>query len=111
MQLQEQHKIKTMKGKYTKQNGQVVEVLDFDEENKMVHVNKPEGGTEWVHDTEYNTWSSVDEKYPIYIPDMPAQMLGGSELNSGEVTNENIQTSLTTTSDKPKHKRIKKSEE
>lgn len=110
--LQEgQHKFKTMKGRYIKPNGQVVEILNFDEENKMVHVNKSEGGTEWVHDTEYNTWSSVDEKYPIYIPDMPAQMLGESELNSGEVTNENIQTSLTTTSDKPKRKRIKKSEE
>ncbi len=62
---------------YTTPEGKTEKVLMVDEENKMVHV-KQEGGIDhWVHEPEYNTWTSntTAEMPMVYIPDIPAQMV------------------------------------
>jgi hypothetical protein len=55
-----QHKNKkTMKGKYIKQNGEEVEILDFDAENKIVKTQIGEGQFMWHTENEYKTWGKV----------------------------------------------------
>lgn len=61
-------------GKYLKPDESTVEVLDFDEINKMVYIQKDEFHGQWIHDSEYKDWISVDNSYPISIPDVPEQV-------------------------------------
>lgn len=63
-----------MKGKYLKPDGNVVEVLDYDEINKMVYIKRDEFHGQWIHDTEYKEWVSVNDSYPSFIPDVPSQV-------------------------------------
>lgn len=49
-----------MKGKYTTPTGKEVEVLDFDEANKMVYADLGEGDKRWIGEPEYKEWESTE---------------------------------------------------
>jgi hypothetical protein len=65
-----------MKGNsYRTPEGQIIKVIDFDPINKMAYIHVYAGNYKWVHDTTYNEWIIVDDSFPIYVPDIPAQMI------------------------------------
>jgi hypothetical protein len=54
-------------GKYIKPNGEQVEVINFDEINKLVQVKFERGKQEYYHENEYKNWVGDDlpfEGYP-----------------------------------------------
>ncbi len=59
-----------MKGKYIKPNGEEVEVINFDEINKMVEVKFERGKPQYYHEHEYSTWKqyiTLDEAVVDYL--------------------------------------------
>jgi len=50
-----------MKGKYLTPEGKEVEVVSFDEANKMVYIEKDMGQYKWVHENEYSLWQSSEQ--------------------------------------------------
>lgn len=55
-----------MKGIYKTKEGQKVEVVDFDEANKIVMIKLDELQNKWVDESEYLEWESEDD---TQIPD------------------------------------------
>lgn len=51
-----------MKGHYKTKEGSKVEVVNFDEANKIVMIRVDELRNRWVDETEYREWESLDEK-------------------------------------------------
>lgn len=51
-----------MKGKYKTQSGETVEVLNFDENNKIAYVDFGNGDVHWTAQSDYGGWTSVDKK-------------------------------------------------
>jgi len=55
-----------MKGKYIKQNGEIVEIAEFDETNKLVLV-KDGRSNNWYHEKEYSTWVAVEPEATVFV--------------------------------------------
>lgn len=51
-----------MKGKYTTQAGESVEVLNFDADNKIAYADFKNGECKWVGENEYSLWVSEEQK-------------------------------------------------
>lgn len=47
-------------GTYKTTSGQEIEVLSFDEENKIAYVHLISGQYKWYSESEYSTWTSND---------------------------------------------------
>jgi len=64
-------------GKYKNRQGEDINVIDFDAENKIALVKLSSGGQKWFAESDYGTWVSNDtaEMPKIYIPDIPAQII------------------------------------
>jgi hypothetical protein len=68
-----------MKGQsYITEEGEVIQVQDFDAINKMAYVHVSSGQYRWYTEAEYSKWkSTATATIPeyIYVPDIPAQMI------------------------------------
>lgn len=53
-----------MKGIYKTKEGSKVEVLNFDEANKIVMIKVDELRNKWVDEAEYKEWEPVDQEQP-----------------------------------------------
>lgn len=91
-----------MKGVYIKPDGDKVEVIDFDEVNKLVHVKFERGKPEYYHEKEYLEW-----KQECGTEEVPEQLSEVSESVSVDLPDDLILE----TEEQPKKKRIYKKKE
>lgn len=49
-----------MKGQYKTPTGELLKVVIFDEENKMVYIENKIGTNKWYHESDYSTWESTE---------------------------------------------------
>ena len=62
-----------MKGQYRTKDGSKVEVVDFDEANKMVRINE-----RWVGEPEYSEWESLENEPAVSLEE-PSEELSNEE--------------------------------
>lgn len=58
-------------GLYLNKKNDQIKVISVDEPNNMVYAEFPDGERCWVGKVDYQHWLAM----PIYIPDIPAQMI------------------------------------
>lgn len=96
-----------MKGVYKTKEGSKVEVIDFDEANKIAMIKLNDSQNKWVDEAEYSTWEKEEEN-DVVIEQSDESDLGETVLEyQGGETEE--QSNEENSEEKPKRKRtIKK---
>jgi len=59
-----------MKGKYKTPEGQIVEVIDFDEPNKMAYIPLGGGQFKWYTEKEYTTWVKEGDEEVVAVEEV-----------------------------------------
>ena len=92
-----------MKGVYKTKEGSKVEVIDFDEANKIAMIKVDELQNRWVDESEYKQWESIGETI-----DEPS--IEEPESEDSELGEESVSYEPTTTSEEIKIEEEKPSE-
>jgi len=79
-----------MKGNYVTPTGEVKNVVDFDEANKIACVRLGNTNNQWVHESEYSTWIKQEEETPDAGSEEIADVIEETKEEAPEVAIEEV---------------------